>query len=227
METTSLLNLPQRLEANIGKKYPGVWKVIDTVRAMKGTEVPDWNDAVFLPYAAWYAITCNVLGKPGLGVEDTLILNEIAFAGTWKARQNFIEVDPAALEQAEKEPFSGNLPASLLWQLPRWCVYVDVHVNTYNVWWQGFMAMLEEDANDRHRELRLLFLDKNGKGFPFMLHIGNWSLDDAYQRMIEDANLTAQTLEMGEINDKGKFVLPGMRLVLSLLIDICSKGGKS
>lgn len=213
-------NLPRRLVAKIWEGYPHVWQAINAVRAMRGKDLPDWDNAVFLPYGAWYAVACTLLGKKNLTVEDTVILNEIAFAGTWKQCPNIACIEPGILKALKDAPYEGNLPVDTLWKLPHWCIYADSSIEAGGVIWQGFMAMLEEDIEDKHRELRLLFMDEGGSAF-ISVHLGDWSVEQGYGRMMQDADLIIRTLELPPMPDEREQMLHGLKQAVSILLYIC------
>ena len=46
---------PQTHLIEIAKKYPDVWKIVESFRLDRGKGVPDWPDWCFLPLAGAYA----------------------------------------------------------------------------------------------------------------------------------------------------------------------------
>ena len=74
-------------------------------------------------------------------------------------------------------------------RLPEWCVYIKTPLlSDADGDIEGFFAFLESDYNTKRKELRM-YLDRIGRETmePIVLHLGDWTLDESIERMIEVA----------------------------------------
>ena len=62
------------LEA-VGRAYPGAWATIDSFRAQRGKELPDWPEWCYAPmYGAYYVAVGIRLNGDGSGATPRTIL---------------------------------------------------------------------------------------------------------------------------------------------------------
>lgn len=114
---------------------------------------------------------------------------EIVAPCTWRYTQGVYEFDPDIYTELMASDFTGKLPSESLLRLPEWCVYIKTPLlsdDDGDI--EGFFAFLESDYNTGRKELRM-YLDRVGRETmePVVLHLGDWSLDESIERMIEVA----------------------------------------
>jgi hypothetical protein len=167
-----------------GKLYPGAWKQVDILRQSKGLDLPDWPDWCYLPLAGTHAIVSEGGSMPHHLLGDVGRLGALI---TWRITQGIYRFDPALYAAIIDTPMNSAIPCDMLYRLPEWCVYLE----TPDLHWageplHGFFAHLEHDINTSRPELRLL-LDTDSALTPLPLHLGNWTLEEALQRMQKEA----------------------------------------
>ncbi len=154
-----------------GQRYPRAWNQIAQFRADRGKDLPDWPDYVYAPMAAWYAAVSAEAGVARLPLDRVLDVGLLSALGAWRMTKGLYRFDPDLLEALWDTPVTGDVPVEVLHRLPEWCVYIETPGRTWqNVPLHGFWAHLEEDANDRREELRLL-LDTDQGLIPIPLHL--------------------------------------------------------
>jgi len=179
----------------LSKQYPRAWKLVDHYRAERRKLYPDWPDWCFLPIAAGGAIMADHAGfhvdelvrfRPeSLGDAPALVA-----LASWRVSQGIYRFDPALYADLVETPVSGDLPVSVLEQLPEWCVYIEtpgrlVGQNQLH----GFWAHLEHDMGGA-QELRLL-LDCEELGLmAFPIHLSG-TIDEGIQRFLDIARQSA------------------------------------
>lgn len=191
---------PKQHLAAAGKLYRGAWKRIDHFRAYKGREYPDWPDWCFIPIAATYGIVADDAGVDGSMLalthpDRTGHPARLAALATWRVTQGIYRFDPALYSSLIDTPVGRDLPCDVLYRLPEWCVYVE----TPDRQWMGsclhgFWAHLEYDINTGRHELRLL-LDSEDDLTPLPIHLGDWPLLEALERMQHE--VVRQSLDKG------------------------------
>lgn len=226
---------PKQHLAAAGKLYAGAWKHIDKFRAGKGRDYPDWPDWCFIPIAATFGIVADDAGVDGsmLALTHPERLPDparLAALATWRVTQGIYRFDPAVYASVIDTPVERDLPCEVLYRLPEWCVYVE----TPDREWQGsrlygFWAHLEYDINTRRHELRLL-LDSEDALAPLSIHLGDWPLVEALERMQQEAS--RQGLNQGwsrlagQLNDNKPLATrqaEQLAPLLSLLLFLCSQ----
>ncbi|WP_192905784.1 AcrVA2 family anti-CRISPR protein [Geobacter anodireducens] len=192
--------------------------------ANRGSSLPDWPKWCFLPMAGWYAI---VSGGGGNRVPPHMIadVGRLAAIGTWRYSQGIYRFTTEMYQAIADTGLRGNLPSDVLMRLPEWCVYVEtpdriwLGTHLYGIW-----AHLESDANDGRRELRLL-LDTEDALIPIPVHLGDWTVEEAVTRMInETARQSVVHLKRPFLRDVATDmqIADALRPLISLLLYLCS-----
>lgn len=210
-----------------GRLYPGAWRQADEMRAGRGKNLPSWPDWCYLPLSGWYAIVCADAGVASLDFRHLNRVGDIgrlAALGTWRVTQGIYRFDRTLYDALVATPLEGDLPAELFLRLPEWCVYIE----TPDYQWldtplYGFFAHLEWDTNTERMELRLL-LDAEAALQPLPIHMGQWPLQEAVQRAVQETK--RQMIHQGATalaaNVPAKFDFQVEALV-SLLLYLCAE----
>lgn len=214
---------PQDFLVEYNKKYSTAWQLADLFRADRGKGLPDWPEWCFLPLAGWYAITCDLLGQKALTL-DISIMQELAALGAWRPSQDIYRFDTEIYAALASTPLDGDIPCSVLYRLPAWCVYVETPLlehcgTTIN----GFFAHLEEDANSGAHELRLLIDMQNERFLAIPLPIGQWSIIESLHRVCSIAKENAP-LGLFSPDEIDSFLRHAdiIRVCLNLLLYLCT-----
>ncbi len=207
-----------------GRDYPEAWAQAESFRAGRGPGF-DWPDWCYLPLAGAYATVSNG-GPARLSLDQIGDVSRLGALSAWRMTQGIYRFDPAVYSAVIDTPVGGDLPCSILMQLPEWCVYIEtpgMALSSGRL--HGFWAHLEQDANTKAAELRLL-LDQDEGLSPVPLHMGQWSLSEAIARAVDLA--TVHSLELGvpmSAGDARKEWRSWAEPLLSLLLYLCSSAG--
>lgn len=118
-----MLRPNQRLE-EISRQFPKARKLLESLRAGKGTRVPDWPSWCYLPSdAAAVAAASSGVHPRAPGSRRPAV--HLAALEAWRQTKGVYRVDPEVLEALWSTPLEGDLPADLFFRLPEWCVYVE------------------------------------------------------------------------------------------------------
>ena len=204
---SSMICRPREHLAVAGRLYPDAWRRVDELRAGRGKDLPSWPDWCVLPLAGAYAI---VSADAGLSRLDCDLVGDVGRMGAlaaWRVTQGIYRFDPAVFDSVRETTLDGEIPCSVLYRLPEWCVYVE----TPGLAWaglplHGFWAHLEWDTNTGRTELRLL-TDSDAGLLPIVLHIGPWTLSEAMDRSLSESMHNAKTL--GEASELAKLAAQG------------------
>lgn len=214
---------PRDHMAAAGRLYPQAWKQADDFRAGRGHDLPGWPDWCFLPLAGWYAIVSTDAGTERLSLDRMPDVSRLAAIGTWRVTQGIYRFDPALYESIIDTPISGDLPCDVLYRMPEWCVYIE----TPGMQWAGSplygaWAHLEYDSNNGRHELRIL-IDAEAGLVALVLHLGAWTLAEAIQRALAEAQRHAPGIAIGGAGDAWRTALEP---VLNLLLYLCSENAE-
>ena len=182
-------NPTEHLQA-AGTIYPNAWNQIDIFRDGRGKDLPMWPNWCFLPFAAWYAIVSE--GKT-LAPSQVADVARLAAFGTWRYTQGIYRFDPQVYEELIATNIKGDIPSEVLLRLPEWCMYIETpnyeYVDGEEIY--GFWVQLEWDTQTERVELRLLLNMKNSL-LPMILHIGEWTLEEAVAKALNESKIQAQ-----------------------------------
>lgn len=212
-------SVPEKFLQNLSRRFSTAWRDADRYRALRPAG-HQWDEAVFLPMAAWSSIGCETFGVQELSVQQFEPISQLFFASAWRPRQDIIRFDPDVYSSLIATSLEGNLPSEILWRLPSWCVYVETPgLQAFGEAWDGFMAALEESW--RGRDLRLLFLKEEAGGpgvmGPIIIELGDWTLEEGLTKFKDKV----------EANDPGWEKLlreRGIEQAVNLLLYVCSYG---
>lgn len=206
----------------IARRYPGAWLQVDSFRADRGVDLPEWPDWCFLPIAGYYAIVSGG-GESRIGERGRIAdVGRLAALGAWRVTQGIYRFDPALYTALVETPVSGDLPHEVLHRMPEWCVYLE----TPDLEWggaqlHGAFAHLEWDANTGREELRFV-MDTSAGLEPVILHLGKWTIDEAVDRMVAEAKRNANAAQSDAIDARPLGVRESIEPVVSLLLYVCS-----
>lgn len=220
---------PKQHLIDIGRRYPGAWRQVDTIRQGRGDDLPDWPDWCFMPLAGAYAIVSSVNRTPSLAIE----VGRVGAMAAWRLTQGIYRFDPALYERVAETPVDRDIPCDVLYHLPEWCVYIETPGLTYaGQPLHGFFAHLEYDVNNGRHELRLV-LDTELMLIPLPLHLGKWPLAEALNRALDEGMrhsiMTGMTQAAGNLQSVRSDpelmarLLDELEHVISLLLFICSQ----
>jgi hypothetical protein len=210
---------PERLLSDFERDFQRALPEIEKFKAGKGRDLPAWPDWCFLPVAGWYALTCLVLGKPRLGVGDTLLISKTAALGTWRYSKGIYKFDKSLAQALAETKISGDIPSDALYRLPEACIYIDlIDSGIFPATVYGAFVYLEFDVNDGSKELRFLFDTESGL-LPVALRIGAWSVEAGLNKIAQSAWRQGFPVA-GAKPEETEFISK----LLSLVLYLCSEG---
>lgn len=109
---------------------PDIWRVVDMARVQR-----TWPDWCFLPEQVLTDFLRRYHQRGREYVSDSL--EQFRFQGlcakttmlglaAWRTTKGIYRFDPELLQELWETPLEGELPASLLFKLPEWCVYIEL-----------------------------------------------------------------------------------------------------
>jgi hypothetical protein len=204
-----------------GRDYPGAWQQAEKFRADRGPGFT-WPDWCYLPLAGAYAIVSGG-GPARLTLDSIGAVSRIGALAAWRMTQGIYRFDPAVFEAVIDTPITGDLPCTVLMQLPEWAVYIEtpgLELSAGRL--HGFWAHLEHDANTGGTELRLL-LDLDVGLVPVPLHFGAWPLSEAVARTLDQASVHSLTMGLPlAAGDARRAWRSWSEPLVSLLLYLCS-----
>ena len=190
------------------------------MRNDRGGKLPSWSSWCYLPMAGWYAIVSSAHKVDRLSLEQVIDVGRLGAVGAWRVGQGIYRFDETLYQSLMSTPIKGEIPCSVLYFLPEWCVYIETpNTKLGESVLHGFYVHLEEDANDKRHELRFCF-DFDDMLLPFPIHIGQWSLEEAISRMVAEAKKQG----MPDLGTRLSETLePYIEPFLSVVLYLCSK----
>lgn len=173
--------IADELLREVHAQSPHLNRYINLMYRGRGNGLPAWPKWCFIPLAGWIAIASKYTDDPQTLAQSAAI---IAAVCTWQYSRGIYRMQDDLAAAIAASPPSGNLPATVLYRLPEWCVYVDCSSQKDIFHTSGFFTHLEWDANTSRAELRFLAnLDDNF--VPFTIHIGPWTVEESIERMFD------------------------------------------
>ena len=210
---------------NFNRKYSSGYGLIDEFRRNRGKDIPNWPKWCFLPMAAFYTVICKATGSDSVPPQLISDIGRLAAIATWRYSQGVYRFDPDVFDALWTTKLSGDLPADVLLRLPEWSVYIETPGKKFvSSKMFGFWVHLEHDANDKRRELRFL-LDLEETLLPLPIHIGNWPLKTALEKVTAESkkylpsNLKSEIPQENEMSTIAENYMPLVSLVLYLCSD--------
>ncbi len=190
MTTRTLL--PLDVLTAFSKRYPGCWKALEGFRADKGQGLPDWPEWCFVPVAASYAVVSGggMNQVPPDQIQDVALMHNLT---AWRVSQGIYRFDPDIYQEITRTPITGDLPVNLFLQLPEWGVYVELQDHGP----AGVFVALEQDQNDGHSEIRLVFVNQDQTTFFLPVHLYQETLETCLARTMEYAAQQAAAAKIG------------------------------
>jgi hypothetical protein len=208
-----------------GRLYPNAWKIAERMRQDRGADLPHWPDWCYLPMAGWYAVVAHDSGSSTVPLKLIGNVARLAALGAWRITQGIYRFHPDTFEALSNTSMEGNLPCQVFTRLPEWCVYIETPAmfDFDNSRCYGFFVHLEHDARDSRMELRFL-LDTEEMLVPFILHMGDWSVQEAVDRaMNESMRHTKSTGADTNVPDFTADIVQFLKHILPLVFYLCSK----
>ena len=178
---------PAQMLVDTSRQFPGAWKALDRLRALRGREgLPAWPTWCYLPLSATYAYLTGVYGEPLPPVAGSMV-SHLGALYAWRCTQGIYRFDGALLEALDLTPPDETIPTDILYALPEWSCYVELPPFPFFDWTVfGFWVHLEWDAGTGRTELRFLLL-LNDQTTPLILHFS--AEDSTLQACFEAAIL--------------------------------------
>lgn len=170
------------------RKYRDLNAKIGQFYFSKGKDLPEWHSSVFLPIAAWIAIVTD--GGP-VSLSSGTEAAELAAVGTWQFSKSIYEFDADIFETLIDAGINGEIPASVLLQIPEWCVYIKTPGLKYihdDI--AGFFAHLEHDMNTQAMELRIALHSEDGSLRTIPLILGQTTIEESCECLFRNAGFT-------------------------------------
>lgn len=110
---------PVKHVASIARRYPGVWKWVDRLRAIRDKIPYNWPTWCYLPLGG----ASGIVG----GQDHVRRKWDAAFVATlssWRVAKDIYIYDETVFEELWNTPIEGKLPIDVLHRLPTFCAYV-------------------------------------------------------------------------------------------------------
>lgn len=216
--------------ADIGNRYPDAWNRYEDFRADRGRHLPEWPAWCYCPVAGAYSIISGG-GSNQVPLERIQDCGRLAAMAAWRVGKGIYRLHPNLFQSVWETPV-GRIPIDILYQLPEWCLYIELPEGDGSLF--GFFVHLEHDRKEGHNELRLLLDSREGLQ-PFALHLDRDTLDecilssaDYSRRNIETAGIEHPAIdEIRDFNrEKARDLAEKIEPILSLVLYICTAAGE-
>ncbi len=219
------ISVPNQFLNFFSSKVPDVWKAVDYYRYMRDKEEDDWDRRVFMPLSGWNAITERLLPKSSVEAQ-VFAANNLQVMGAWRPTQDILRFDADFYGMLTKTGVSGNLPVEILERMPAWALYFEARgLVVEGRHYDGFFAGLDQSDNREQLILRLHFVAlENMAILPYLLPLGDWSVEEAVARTNEQQRHAMRRLNMEMTGEYTRIADQGLHAALNLLLYVCSYG---
>ena len=219
------ISIPNQFLNFFSAKVPDVWKAVDYYRHERGSGEDGWDMRVFMPTSAWEAVIERLIPKSPAYAKGFAAKN-LQVIGAWRPTQDILRFDDDFYTMLTKTPVTGRLPAEIIGRIPAWALYFETrNLEVEGRHYDGFFAGLDQ-SNDREQLiLRLHFVAlQNMAILPFMLPVGDWSVEEAVVRTNEQQRNAMKRLNMEMTGEYTRVADQGLHAALNLLLYVCSYG---
>lgn len=217
----SRLSSPDQHLRRLQAQYPRLHEMVLTILDGKGKDLPDWPDYCLIPISGWIAIATG-----GEEPTDPSYLTEalrLAAIGTWSYSRGIYQLDPDLTQELIQTPLTDSIPSEVLTRLPEWCLYVEAPLTYQGSPINGFWVWLEYDQQRRHTELRFLIDEGADFVYSFMLHLGNFSIQTAMKKVLEEAAKNVPGYEPENEKAILDYMTGAVAPLLSIVLYLCSE----
>ena len=220
--------------SSLGRELPGIWQEVDQQRA-KLKRIFNWPAWCFMPMAGYFGILAgdrsnfHAMQPSELG-RMIRAVQRLAALYPWRITQGIYRFHPELEDEIARTELTGDLPVSLFYRLPEWCVYIQRQARIQNTSCHGFFAHLEWDINHRRPELRFLVDTEDGL-IAIPLHLREGSIEDALKAVISEAQSNIERYgldgdrairELGPGGYSMRISLDDIKQMASLVLYLCS-----
>ena len=219
------ISIPNQFLNFFSAKVPDVWKAVDYYRHERGSGEDGWDMRVFMPTSAWEAVIERLIPKSPAYAKGFAAKN-LQVIGAWRPTQDILRFDDDFYTMLTKTPVTGRLPVEIIGRIPAWALYFEArNLEVEGRHYDGFFAGLDQ-SNDREQLiLRLHFVAlQNMAILPFMLPVGDWSVEEAVVRTNEQQRNAMKRLNMEMTGEYTRVADQGLHAALNLLLYVCSYG---
>lgn len=147
--------------------HPNVWEFADCLH----DDMKNWDDRLcYINISA--AISC--LSGGSMPTPDDFGQAALCAAlATWRRNKLVYRFDPVLVNELFASAEDTEIPSEILYQMPAPCIYVDLSLDkkAKDVP-DGFLAFVEHDTEKKEKELRILYLKKDGQAvFQSIIHL--------------------------------------------------------
>ena len=223
------------------KEYPDIWELVKQFRKDKGKSLPDWEDWCYLPIAASIAIATRGDSNKLIEVMCQKINPPLisALVG-WRVTKGVYRFAPELYDTLINQSFEGKMPCEVLKRLPEWCIYIECIKDTYfcNKKLEGFLVYLDYDVNTKRSELRFVLFAQDKTIFHYILHIGDWTVEESVNQVLKESEHQYEQLKKNEVllnkvkeykktinsfsNDKYEDAVNDIKKILNLVLYLCA-----
>ena len=219
------ISTPNQFLNFFSARVPDVWKAVDYYRHERGSGEDDWDARVFMPLSGWNAITERLLPKSPVDAQVFAAKN-LQVMGAWRPTQDILRFDADFYNMLTKTPVTGNLPVEIIGRIPAWALYFEArNLAVEGRSYDGFFAGLDQSNDRTQLILRLHFVAvENMRILPFILPLGDWSVEEAVERTNAQQRNAMMRLNMEMTGEYTRVADQGLHAALNLLFYVCSYG---
>lgn len=161
---------PLRAVQETGRRYPDIWKQIDEVRGIGVEFGYRWDEKIC--YCPITIAIGALTGRQGMSRADASGLGGLVAAlAAWRREKRVYRFDPDLAAEVMASADDLVIPTEVLRQMPASCLYIQAG-GVDESGSDGFFAWVEQDVENDRQELRLLFLDADGRMVTqYMVHL--------------------------------------------------------
>ena len=221
------ISTPNQFLNFFSARVPDVWKAVDYYRHERGSGEDDWDARVFMPLSGWNAITERLLPKSPVDAQVFAAKN-LQVMGAWRPTQDILRFDADFYNMLTKTPVTGNLPVEIIGRIPAWALYFETrNLAVEGRSYDGFFAGLDQSNDRTQLILRLHFVAvENMRILPFILPLGDWSVEEAVERTNAQQRNAMMRLNMEMTGEYTRVADQGLHAAQSFVLCLFLRSGR-
>ena len=153
----AVLVRPNAYTAQMGRKYPRVYRALYRQHGEFHQSWPDWC------FAPTPIVRRELAADVGINLDSAIeVIRDapiVAGLAAWRVTKGVYDFHPALLDSLWNSTIDGELPIDMFRYLPEWCVYIPVDPPRGGI--RGCFAYVDEDVEDWFPRKLVLLVDQD------------------------------------------------------------------
>jgi len=177
--------IPMQILNDYNNDFSRLWRYISEMRELRGIKYPTFPDWCYIPAVGAFAGVILEFKNRGDNLDE--LINKyppelVAALAAWRITKGIYRFDVDLFDELVESSLEGEIPSEVLFQLPEWCVYVELPESSYD----GFFCFINHDIDSPVPTLTFLLTLPNKEIRYLRIKLGKWTINEALNRYFDE-----------------------------------------